>query len=90
MTIKAGEFDHLVKKLGLETRDTGDRHAWFRYEGRIITRTKRSHGKGDMPKHDKIRTQLRLDEEQFRKAVGCHLTREGYIEILRRKGFISS
>jgi hypothetical protein len=89
MTIKAGEFDHLVKKLGLETKDTGDRHAWFLYEGRIITRTKRSHGKGDIPMHNKVRTQLKMDEEQFRKAVRCHLTREEYIEILRHKGLIS-
>ena len=34
------------------------------------------------------RQQLKLNEEQMRSAVGCHMTRDEYIEILRGKGII--
>jgi hypothetical protein len=37
-----------------------------------------------------IRQQLKLNEEQLRQAVGCHLSRDDYIEILRAKGLIPS
>jgi hypothetical protein len=88
MTIKAHEFDHLVAKLGLKIRDSGDLLAWFEFEGRIITRTRRSKGSGDLPMQHSIRQQLKLNERQFREAVGCHLTREEYVEILRAKGLL--
>jgi hypothetical protein len=88
MTIKAHEFDHLVSKLKLKTRDSGDLLAWFEYEGKIIARTKRSKGSGDLPMQHSIRQQLKLNEEQFRKAIGCTLTRQDYINILRSKGLL--
>jgi hypothetical protein len=88
MNIKARDFEHIVQKFQLKTRNAGDRLAWFEYEGKIITRTRRSHGSGDLPFSDKIRTQLKLSEEEFREAVQCHLSREEYIEILRKKGYI--
>ena len=88
MTIKAKEFDHLVPKLGLQTCEGGDLHAWFEFEGKKITRTRRSRGSGDLPMQHSIRQQLKLNEEQLRKAVGCHLTRDEYIEILKGKGLI--
>jgi len=90
VTIKAREFDRLVAKFGLKTRDSGDLLAWFEFEGKTITRTRRSKGSGDLPMQHSIRQQLKLDEEQLRQAVGCHLTRDGYIEILRGKGLIPS
>ena len=88
MTIKAQEFDHLVAKLNLQTRDSRDLLAWFEYEGKIITRTRRSKGSGDLPMQHSIRQQLKLNEEQFRKAIGCTLTRQDYIDILRAKGLL--
>jgi hypothetical protein len=88
VTIKAREFDHLVAKLGLQTRDSGDLLAWFEFEGKKITRTRRSKGSGDLPMQHSIRQQLKLNEEQLRKAVGCQLTRDEYIEILRGKGLL--
>ena len=90
MTIKAREFDRLVAKFGLRTRDSGDLLAWFEFEGKIITRTRRSKGSGDLPMQHSIRQQLKLNEEQLRQAMGCHLTRDNYIEILRAKGLIPS
>jgi hypothetical protein len=86
MTIKAHDFDHLVTKLKLKTRGSRDLLAWFEYKGKIITRTRRSKGSGDLPMQHSIRQQLRLNEEQFRKAIGCTLTRQDYIDILRQKG----
>lgn len=88
MTIKAQEFDHLVTKLNLKTRDSRDLLAWFEYEGKVITRTKRSKGSGSLPMQHSIRQQLKLNEEQFRKAIGCTLTRQDYINILRSKGLL--
>jgi len=88
MNIKARDFEHIVQKFQLRTRNAGDRLAWFEYEGKIITRTRRSHGSGDLPFSDKIRVQLSLTGDEFRKAIQCHLSRDDYIEILRRKGKI--
>jgi hypothetical protein len=90
MTIKAQEFDRLATKFELKLRDSGDLLAWFEYDGKIITRTRRSKGSGDLPMQHSIRQQLKLNEQQFRDAIGCRLTREGYVEILRGKGLIES
>lgn len=88
MTVKAREFDRLVEKLGLKVRDSRDVLAWFEYDGKIITRTRRSKGSGDLPMQHSIRQQLKLNEVEFRQAIGCTLTLEGYIEILRGKNLL--
>ena len=89
MTIKASVFDHIVSKLGLRIRDSGDRLAWFEYEGKIVTRTRRSFVKGrELPLQHTIRQQLKLSESEFRQAVACRLGVEEYVRILRRKGLL--
>lgn len=88
MTIKDTEFECIVQKLDLRTRDSGDRLAWFEHEGRIIVRTRRSKKRGDLPFQHAIRQQLKLDEDQLRQLIACPLDRDGYIEILRRRGLI--
>jgi hypothetical protein len=88
LTIKAQEFDRLVQKWGLQTKKSGDLHAWFEYDGKVITRTRRSMGSGDLPMQHSIRQQLKLNEEQFRDAIGCKLDRKGYVEILKKRGLI--
>lgn len=88
MTIKAREFDHLVEKLGFQTRKSRDLLAWLEVDGKIVARTRRSKGSGDLPMQHSIRQQLRLDEQQVRDAIDCTLTREAYIDILRSKGLI--
>lgn len=90
MTIKAKDFDHIVNKFGLQTKNSGHLLAWFEYEGKIITRTKRSHTRGkDLPFQHSVRQQLKLTEEEFQQATGCTLSREDYVEILKRKGLIN-
>ena len=88
MTIKAHEFDHLVAKLQLRTRNSKDLLAWFEVDGRIITRTRRSKGSGDLPMQHSIRQQLRLNRQQMNEALRCTLSRDDYIDILRTKGLL--
>jgi hypothetical protein len=86
--MKVHEFERLVTKLQLKVRDSRDRIAWFEYEGRVITRTKRSHGKGfDLP-IDLIRKQLKVSGKQLAGLIQCHLTLNDYINILREKRLI--
>ena len=88
MTIKAREFDVIVQKLQLQVRQTHHLIAWFEYEGKIITRTRRSQKSGDLPMQHSIRQQLKINENQMRALIGCSLTRDDYIEILREKGLL--
>lgn len=86
--MKVHEFERLVNKLHLKVRDSRDRIAWFEYEGRVITRTKRSHGKGfDLPA-DLIRNQLKVSGKELAGLIQCRLSLNDYIEILRRKKLI--
>ena len=88
MTIKARDFDLLVQKLQLQTREGRDKLAWFVYEGRRVTFTKRSHTRGDLPFQHHIRQQLKLNEGELRRLLDCHLSRDGYISLLKQKGII--
>lgn len=87
--MKVHEFETLVRKLDLQTRDSRDRLAWFEHEGKVLTRTKRSHGKGDLP-GDLIRQQLKLNERQLAGLLDCSLHRQDYLEILQAKGLLNS
>lgn len=86
--IKAQEFDRLIEKFAFQTRKSGDRLAWFEHEGRVVVRTRRSEGSGDLPMQHSIRQQLKLNERQLREAIACSLSRAQYVEILRAKGIL--
>lgn len=86
--MKVHEFEILVRKLELRTRDSADRLAFFEHGGKVITRTRRSHGRGDLPGH-LIRQQLKLSEKQLADIIGCSLYRDDYVGILREKGLIT-
>jgi hypothetical protein len=85
MTIKDREFDLLINKFEFKVRNSDDLLAWFEVDGKIVTRTRRSHKRGDLPMQHSIRQQLKLNEEQLRQAVRCSLSRDDYINILRDK-----
>jgi len=87
--MKVHEFGRLESKLKLKVRNAADRLAWFEYGGRVITRTKRSHGNKDLPSN-LIRQQLKLDENQFAGVLSCSLSFDDYVGILRKKGLISA
>lgn len=56
--MKTHEFERIVSKFGLITRNSGDRLAWFVHEGQTVVRTKRSHGnKGAAEPSDQTATQ---------------------------------
>jgi len=90
MTMTAADFERaIVRKLGFKTRHDANLLAWLEHEGKVVVRTKRPHGTGVIPFAHHIRLQLKLDEDEFRRLIECTLSREDYIAILRRKGWIS-
>ena len=85
--MKVHEFDRLESKLKLKTRNSGDRLAWFEYGGKVIVRTKRSHGNKDLPEN-LIRQQLKVNERQFSSLISCDVSLDDYVEILKQKRLI--
>ena len=85
--MKVHEFEKIVSKLGLKVRNSGDRLAWFEYEGKVVVRTKRSHGNKEQP-GSMIRQQLKLNEKQLAGLIKCDVTLEDYIQILKNKRII--
>ena len=88
MTIKAHEFDRIIFKFKFKIRDSGDLLAWFEYKGKLILKTKRSKGSGELPMQHSIRQQMKLSEKQLRDAIRCTINRQDYIKILREKGLL--
>jgi hypothetical protein len=87
--MKVHEFEIIVKKLGMETRNSSERHAWFVHNGVTVVRTRRSHGNSKfMPEHQ-IRQQLKVNESQFAGLISCGVKKQDYIKILSEKGVIS-
>lgn len=87
--MKVHEFTKLENKLGLKTRNSGDRLAWFEHDGKAVVFTKRSHGNKEPPEN-LIRQQLKLNETQFSGLISCSVSRSDYIEILRSKRIIDA
>ena len=90
MSIRSRDFDRVIRKFDFQTRDSGDLLAWFEYDGKVVLRTKRSHTSGsrDLPFQHAIRQQMKLNEDELREAIRCTLSKDAYIELLKRKGFI--
>jgi len=88
VTIKARDFDAVVKKFRFEVDNTHHRRAWLIYGGKTVVKTRRSHGSGDLPMQDAIRQQLKLNENQLAEAISCTLDFDGYIKILQAKGVV--
>jgi hypothetical protein len=87
--MKVHEFEKIVSKLGLKVRNSGDRLAWFEYNGQTVVRTKRSHGNKEQP-GNLIRQQLKVNERQMAGLIKCNVSLEDYIQILRDKNIISA
>jgi hypothetical protein len=88
--MKAHEFERIVKKLGMETRNSYDRLAWLVHNGQMVVRTRRSHGAGKFLPKDKIRQQLKVNESQFAGLISCSVSKQDYLKILTEKGIISN
>ena len=92
MQIKKSEIGKLFKKLKLEVRSTKHRYGWFTFEGRKVLRVHYSHGRGNIPGRvtDKIRSQLKLGQKDFKELLNCPLSLDGYEAILKDKGIIET
>jgi hypothetical protein len=87
--MKVHEFEKIVNKLGMQTRDTHDRLAWLVHNGVTVVRTRRSQGNSKhLPEH-LIRQQLKINEEQFAGLISCNVSKDDYLKILTDKGVIS-
>ncbi|MGA7220169.1 MAG: hypothetical protein WBX38_17770 [Candidatus Sulfotelmatobacter sp.] len=87
--MKVHEFEKIVTKLGMHTRDTHDRLAWLVHDGVTVVRTRRSQGNSKyLPEH-LIRQQLKINEEQFAGLISCNVSKEEYLKILTAKGVIA-
>jgi hypothetical protein len=82
----------MLEKLRFEVKDTHHKIAWFTYQGEKILKTRRSHGRGDIPTIilNRIRQQMELTSRQFDNALSCPLTYDNYVDILREKGLITT
>lgn len=71
--------------------DSKDRLAKFYYDDALILTTKRSHGSGPIEGNIPyfIRQQMKLSQKEFDDLIACPLKLLEYIEILKRKGWIS-
>jgi hypothetical protein len=90
LQLKKREAEALFEKLHLVIQTSHHKTATLYYEGRAILRTRVSHGQGDIPPIivAKIRSQLKVGEQQLRKLVECSMSYEEYIHLLKEKGFI--
>ncbi|MGD9974384.1 MAG: hypothetical protein AB7S77_15090 [Desulfatirhabdiaceae bacterium] len=90
MQLKKAELTKIFNKLNLEVRTTTHHYGWLIYQGKKILRVHYSHGKGDLPGKvsDKIRSQLKLSQNDFKGLINCPLSAEDYIGILKRKGIV--
>ncbi len=90
MSLKAGQVDKVISKLGMKVRNGKDRHAWLYHNGKPVLHTMRSHGRGDLGNiAHVIRQQLKVNEQQFADLISCPLKLEGYLQILKSRGVIT-
>jgi hypothetical protein len=88
MDAKAREIDAIIRKLGMNTSNTNEVHAVFVYDGVPVVRTRRSFGNSKYVPADKIRCQLKVNEEQFAGLISCSVSKDDYIKILIGKRII--
>jgi hypothetical protein len=90
--IKARTLKGLLLKLGFEEETARDHVFYFyKYRGKIVLRTKISHGVAEIrqPILGLIGKQLHLDREEFENFLQDALPTQAYEAILRGKGIIN-
>jgi hypothetical protein len=92
LNIKLREATKVLAKLGFIEAGKSKDIIWkYYYKGKYILKTKHSKGRGDIRGKvaDKFRTQLKLNEPQFRDAIRCPFQQDDYIRVLMEKGLIN-
>lgn len=90
--VKARILRELLLELGFEEETARDHVFYFyRYRGKIVSRTKISHGVAEIrqPILGLIGKQLHLDREEFENFLQGALPARVYETILRGKGIIN-
>ncbi len=89
--MKKSDIEKIFRKLNLQIRSTGHNYGWLIFEDKKILRVHYSHGKGDIPDRiiHKIRSQLKLNRQDFKELLSCKLLLKEYIEILKNKSIIT-
>ena len=78
-------------RKGFRRDDTHHRAYWLYVNGRkSAIRTRISHGAAEYDANllGQVKRQLRLTNPQFEDFVACPLDAEGYLQILRDRGFV--
>jgi len=90
MQVSKADIKKIFEKLNLEVRSTKHRYGWFTFEGKKILRVHYSHGRGSLPGRvsDKVRSQLKINQKNFKDLIKCPLSLGDYIDILKDKGLI--
>lgn len=90
MQVSKADIKKVFEKLKLEVRSTKHRYGWFTFEGKKILRVHYSHGRGSLPGRvsDKVRSQLKINQKNFKDLIKCPLSPGDYIDILKDKGLI--
>ena len=90
MQLKKRELKTIFQKLELEVRSSNHVYGWLIVDGKKILRVHHSFGKGDIPAKivEKIRGQLKLNQQNFKDLIQCPLSKNGYLEILKEKDYI--
>lgn len=90
MSLKPKEIDRAWEKLGMVIEDKRDRWAKLYVAGEMKIMTRRSMGSGKLDGKIPyfIRQQMKLDEDQFARLIGCPLKLPEYLQILKDKKVI--
>jgi len=79
----------LKSKLGFD-EDVSGHHIWYtlRVDGKIIARTKISHGGRDISDKNlsMMARQMYISAPQLKVIIACRIFKEDYYDILRKKG----
>lgn len=89
-TYKSRKVEQSLEKKGFIKEDTHHKYFYFYTNDgkRTKVRTYISHGHKDIDDYliGKMAQQTRLTKEQFMKLIDCPLSKEEYINILKRQG----
>lgn len=92
MILKKREFKKIVNKLKkefcVEEKHTGHWQIIVSYKGDILSRTKCSEGRGDIPPIWAHRIKKRLNfssDEEFRNFIKCPMTCKDYLNLLKAR-----
>jgi hypothetical protein len=90
MQLKKRDVQKIFQKLELEVRSTHYIYGWLVIYGEKVLRVHYSFGKGNIPAKisEKIRGQLKLDQNNLKNLIDCPLSKEDYLDILREKGYL--